>query len=95
MNSTDKEICRNLVAQGKQPQRIADFLQIPIEEVLLASGALEMEDPPRGPYLVLEHVEDTNPSHETCEGCGELLSGILTTQVFTCPHCEYVNDRRL
>lgn len=95
MNSTDKEICRNLVAQGKQPQRIADFLQIPLEEVLLASGALEIEDRPRGPYLILEPVENVSPSHETCMGCGELLTGILSTQVFTCPHCEFINDRRL
>lgn len=95
MNSTDKEICRSLVAQGKQPQRIADFLQIPLEEVLLAAGTLEIEEYIPRASLNLEPVENVSPSHETCMGCGELLTGILSTQVFTCPYCEFVNDRRL
>jgi hypothetical protein len=95
MNSNEKEICRNLVAQGKQPQRIADFLQIPLEEVLLASLSSAPEKTISGPPLILEHVGDINPSHETCEGCGALLSGVLSIQVWTCPECEFINDRRL
>lgn len=95
MNSSEKEICREMVAQGRTPEKIASFLGLPLEEVLLASLSSASERVSSTPPLVLEHVGDINPSHETCEGCGALLSGVLSIQVWTCPECEFVNDRRL